>query len=302
MLSKLRTGLQIEIDRGIAGLTGYSIFTRWLGVGRSLLASSLLLTLLFNSEGTLFFPMGVRQFVFSNLPSHSAYFNLFLLFGIKGLLISRIIAILILVTVIIGWRPRITCWLHAWVNVSFINAVVNIEGGDQILSNISLLLIPVCCWDRRRSHWSRVSLEYSPPALLVSNFFYLLIRLQVCIIYFVSCTAKFAIPEWKDGTALYYWLNDPIFGSSLVMRMVGLNKLLTTGMGVGLLTWGSLLIEILLFFGIATNRRYRPFLLVLGVSFHFFIFIFQGLFTFFITMTGALWFYLKDLRDNPYSR
>lgn len=67
------------------------------------------------------------------------------------------------------------------------------------------------------------------------------------------------------------------------------NPYLVTGM-----TWGTLLLEILLFMGIAISKSEpkRKYLLCLGIGFHFLIGLFFGLWTFFITMTGALILYL----------
>ena len=199
------------------------------------------------------------------------------------------------------WRPRLTAIPHWWVTASFASSSLVVEGGDQVAAILALFLIPVALSDPRRWHWG------APPALegtalkvgsLVACSCLTVIRLQVAVIYFFACTAKFAVREWANGTALYYWLVHPTFGLSQPLRPVFL-PILANPWGVTLLTWGVLVMEALLFTGFLMEHRYRPLLLKAALAFHFGIVIFHGLFTFFLAMAGALILYLRPV-DRPF--
>lgn len=289
-----------QIDKAVFSLLAFNIFTSYLGLGRSVLALGTLLTLLFNKTAVLFSPTGRSGEELNFLIARR--FSFFNLLPASGLHLLVWIAIIILILVISGWRPQITCFLHAYISLSFINSALTIEGGDQITSNLTLLLIPLCICDPRKNHWlplnepqkkSLVSGERS----VIANFFYIIIRLQVALVYFHSAVGKFPVKEWQNGTAVYYWFNNPIFGMPAYIRPV-FDPLLTNPYTIVLITWGVLIFEMTLFLGLVLQPKYRKFLLVTGIAFHFFILLVHGLFSFFIAMAGALILFLGDLKKD----
>jgi antimicrobial peptide system SdpB family protein len=209
------------------------------------------------------------------------------------------LAIFLLVVVASGWRPRITGIIHFWISLSFINSAMLIEGGDQIVSNLALLLLPICLMDSRKWHWDNKAPDdaYIREKNLISNFFLFLIRLQVCIIYFHSAVGKMFVEEWRNGTAIYYWFNDPVFGMVDQMKLI-INPILYNSFAIVLLTWGTIFTEIILSMGLLMQKQYRKYLLVSGILFHFCIVFVHGLFSFFLAMTGALILYLGPLGDE----
>lgn len=271
-------------------------WTNTYGVARSLIALSLFLTLSFSDIYRLVTPLGNINEI-HNLNSISRISIFYLLRD--HLVIAKIICLAILLVVMIGWRPRYTGVLHWWIAFSFSTSSVILEGGDQVGEIVTLLLIPVTLADHRKSHWqnnvkvnwSRSLFGDSITLFLMSIFF--VISLQVAFIYFHASVGKYTSEEWANGTAIYYWFDNPIFGLSDFWRGIMFpllkNPYVVTGM-----TWGTLLLEILLFLGIVLrgNEANRKYLLVLGVFFHLFIGLFFGLWTFFITMTGALVLFL----------
>lgn len=120
-----------------------------------------------------------------------------------------LVAISILVVVAIGWRPRVTGILHWWVAHSFATSCLVVEGGDQAAALIALLLVPITMTDRRlalaASAPARAAVRDTVASLVAGSAFNV-IRLQVAVIYFVASTSKLSVPEWSNGTALYYWL------------------------------------------------------------------------------------------------
>jgi antimicrobial peptide system SdpB family protein len=166
-----------------------------------------------------------------------------------------------------------------------------------------LFLIPITLADPRRTHWSP-----PPPAsdrirgivseeLARSTLFVL--RLQVAAIYFHAAVGKMRVTEWTDGTAVYYWFTHALFGApswleSFVVRVLSVPDVVVA------VTWGVILLELLLFIAVAIDRRWWPPLLVLGLAFHSGIVLVHGLVSFFFAMAGALLLYLRAT-DRPFT-
>jgi hypothetical protein len=66
---------------------------------------------------------------------------------------------------------------------------------------------------------------------------------------------------------------------------------------VALLTWGVIVIEALLAAGLLASKPARKLLLSAGIALHLAILVFQGLFSFSITMFGALILFLRPVED-----
>ncbi|CAM1368545.1 Antimicrobial peptide system, SdpB family protein [Tenacibaculum litopenaei] len=266
------------------------------GVGRSFIAMSLFLTLISSDIFRLIKPLGSLNEV-HNL-SYISRISIFYLLR-DHIILAKIICLIILGLVISGWRPRFTGFFHWWVAFSFSTSSLILEGGDQIAEILTLLLIPVTLADHRRFHWQNNIKCYLSRSLVADTIVLFIISinfiisLQVAFIYFHASVGKYSSEEWANGTAIYYWFDNSIFGLSNFWRKIMFpllkNPYLVTGM-----TWGTLLLEILLFMGIAISKSEpkRKNLLCLGIGFHFLIGLFFGLWTFFITMTGALILYL----------
>lgn len=292
-----------NIGHLIRQLAEKDIFTYRLGLARTILATSTLLTLLTNDPVTLF-KIGntFNPTRFDNQFYIFQKFNFFLIFGSENLYISKYIAIGILLLITSGWRPRYTCILHFWICISFNFSTTLLEGGDQIASNLSLILLPVLLLDGRKWHWSRRDLpkeSFSKEINLIANYFLFIVKLQMCVLYFHSFVGKLPVKEWANGTAVYYWFNDPTFGMCDWLHPI-LDPILSNSLGVSIITWGAILLEILLFMAIVMNNKAKYVLLVFGLAFHFSIVIIHGLVSFFLSMAAGLLLYLWV--DNPYGR
>ena len=169
-----------------------------------------------------------------------------------------------------------------------------VDGGDQVAQVITLLLLPVTLTDQRISHWHATPDDARDQIIrrLIAISALVAIRVQVAGIYFHAAVGKMAVPEWRDGTAIYYWFTDPMFGLSGITREA-LWPVITNPVGVTLLTWGTILFEITLFAALFSARRVRPVLLVLGIMFHAAIAVIHGLLSFSLAMCGALILFLR---------
>ena len=291
--------LNRDINNIISRYSQQNIYTYKLGLARSMLALSSLLTLILNDSSILFNNgEAFHAISFSQEMYFLQKFNLFILFGQNNLGIAKSLAILILFLSASGWQPKITCLFHVWVCVSFNHAAVLIEGGDQIASNLALMLVPICLLDSRSWHWkSNKPADFQAEKLLIANYFLFIIKLQMCLLYFHAGVGKIPMKEWSNGTAVYYWFNDPVFGMRDWMHVI-LDPILSNPYGVALLTWGTMLLEITLFCAILMSKRSRYILFILGLLFHLSIIVIHGLFSFFISMSAGLMLYLWV--DNSY--
>ena len=272
-------------------------WTNVYGVARSLIALATAATLVFDSTGTLFRPL-------AGLPAEVPFcvdtvqkLSLFCVVPREHLEVARWLSIVGLLIVASGWRPRVTGILHWWIAIGFQSTATIVDGGDQVAIVLALLLLPVTLTDGRRWHWERA--EPAPPASAAAVFARLValsamvaIRVQVAAIYFHAGVGKMKVTEWADGTAMYYWMQSPTFGVPPAIAPL-VNAWLANAAFVAALSWGTITLEVLLSAGLLATRRARAVLLVLGIGLHVGIILFMGLFSFGLTMIGALILFLR---------
>jgi len=288
----------------IDALYTYSSNVPWnnvLGISRTLLALGTFLTLLSNDINILFIssneilstPHGCLNFSGINI-------NLFCLFG-GNLGASKILSLAILTSVISGFMPRLTCILHWWVSYSYANSATLIDGGDHITAILTLLLIPILLTDNRTWHWNnaKISRLYERHFSIIAQITFVVVKIQVMVIYLHAAIAKLSVPEWRNGTAVYYWWTHPTYGAADWLRPF-LNLFVHNEFLIPVLTWGSIGLELLLFAAVFMDYKNRMIFLILGLVFHFVILMVHGLFGFFFAMAAALVLYLAtpDLKIN----
>lgn len=276
-----------HFDELIISYSNRVVNTNAISLIRSILALSLLLSIWL--EGTNLFPDPYLE----NLRNQSlwAKYNLFLILPSSEIKYSIFISILILLLVITGFLPKITSLLHFWVAISFLNTSIIIEGGDQIATTITLLLIPIILIDKRKNLWSDRKIKYSYFENISCNFFLLIIKTQMCVLYFHAAIGKLIIDEWLDGTALYYWITHNIFGVHPSLKIF-FEHLLKSPYFTTTITWSVILIELLLSVSFFFTDKLKETMLKLGLFFHLLIFLLMGLFNFWLYMSACLILYL----------
>lgn len=276
------------------------------GLARSLLALGTLGTFVFTDTMDLFRPV-VR---ISSPPNCAGVpgGSLFCLAGQQHLWVARVVAIGILLWVASGWRPQITGVLHWYISWSFFVPGYNVDGGDQITMVLTLLLVPVTIYDRRRWHWeapvktvpeseNELLSTAAASTQIITLSCLTMVRVQMAGIYFHAATSKMGVPEWRDGTAVYYYFTHPWFGLADPLKSWSL-PLLANGFVVTALTWGAMMLEILLFAGLIAARPYRKFLLRFGFAFHAAIAVVHGLLSFTLTMWAGLILFLHPVDEE----
>jgi len=258
------------------------------GVARSVLALATLLTLLADSSEQLFQPLLVAD---PGILDRSAVERASLFFlAHNHLTAAKVLAVVVLLLVIIGWRPRLTALPHWWVTYSFAASASLIDGGDQVAATLCLLLLPVALTDGRPWHW-RGKATGGQVASVAAQVGWLLVRVQVAVIYLFAAILKLRTAEWADGTALYYVWTSSIFGAPGLLRPIT-NWLGSTALVVPF-TWGVLVLELCLAAALVAPLRFRTRLLPVALLFHAGIAVLHGMPTFALTMCAALVLYLR---------
>jgi len=276
----------------------FNPWTNVYGLARSIIATSTFLTLLLNKIDILFYSASAYNarntdvtFLF-NLN----FFNLF--HGYHEL--SKIVALLLLFLVIIGWRPMIMGVFHTWLTLSFMQSCPFIDGGDQICQILSILILPICLLDTRKWHWNAAESNVISNNIYVRiffNYYIFIIRLQVALVYLNSATAKFGVNEWVDGSAVWYWFKEPTVGYNRYFGYL-LDPILDVPLFIALISWGAIIFELLLAAALFMERKYWKYFLVSGIFFHFLILFIFGLGSFSTAMFGALVLYLRPFNQT----
>lgn len=278
----------------LSSISDVNRVTNVYALARTFFAFSLLTNLIFSEIPSVF-----AEHLFKNggkLKELSSI-NFFFFFEYHELWIAKIIAVVILLFIISGYFPRYTCILHWWLSFSFLHSASIIEGGDQINAVMTLYLIPIGLLDNRKNHWQQIT-ENSRYRNFIIYLAIILIQLQIAILYLQAGIEKpYKVDEWRDGTAVYYWFNNNIFGGSSWI-MIWFNELLANSFFVSLITWGTIVLELALFGAFFLDKEKKAKLFPIAVAFHFSIFIIHGLASFFLTMVGALILYLLPI-ENP---
>jgi antimicrobial peptide system SdpB family protein len=265
------------------------VWSSGVGLARTVLALGTAATIAANDPSVLMSPLanGVTPPVCSGLAGGGVW-----CLAPGGPPTGRWLSVAILLVTASGWRPRLTAVPHWWVSWSLmVNATV-VDGGDQITTVLTGLLVAVSLTDPRRWHWQVVEPAARPGTRhVIARTALLLIQVQVAVLYLQASVAKLGVPEWADGTAMFYWSRDPVFGSAPWLRPV--TDLLTySPLGVTVMSWGAVALEFALALALLLRPAVRRALLAAGLALHALIAVDMGLVSFFVAMSGALLLYL----------
>lgn len=263
-------------------------FSRLYGFARSMLALATLTIFLFNSPNYIF-----DEFILDKLRESSTLvskFNLFLIFQWQDLIFAQVIASTILIAVIIGWYPWVTCILHWWVALSLQTSGLILDGGDQINAILTGFLIPIALLDKRKNHWHSTKKNVSFHRKIIAHFCFLTISIQMSYLYLNAAMEKaYGTSQWANGTALYYIFNNPLFGLKELDNNI-FHEILKT-QWVIILTWAIIVLELIISYFLFARRDNRWMAFLLGGLFHLQIACTFGLISFGLSMLAGLSLY-----------
>ena len=284
---KILNSLEGYIDTYNPWKNTYALF-------RSLLGFSTLLVLLFNSTDILF------SYSANNVTCENVYIPTAFCFAKEYSInfeIIRYLMIFILTLVVIGWRPRFTGLFHWYICYSIQTLALTIDGGEQIATVLSFLILPVTLLDSRRNHWN-IKKNNNESFTKKTVLFYIMtiIKIQVFIIYLNAALERLKNKEWAEGTAIYYFFSDPVFG--LPEYQLNLMNPLLESNFIVVITWLVTIFELFLAASIISNIRIKRIALVLGILFHIGIIFSIGIVSFGLIMISALIIYLHPVQQN----
>ncbi len=284
-----------KINKWIEDKIFINPYTRVYGIGRTFIAFSLLTVFLFNDMDYLFNKKAIE--VISNSDFIHNRLNFFGILGSDNLLLGKIISIIILLVVISGYIPQITGVLHFWITYSFNNSSILLDGGEQIATIYTFLIIPLTLFDNRKNHWQKPKKEPNLRNKFIGHLVFLFISMQSCFIYLNTGIEKiYQLNDWKNGTALYYIFNNSYFG--LNDGILSLINPIINSEFVFFLTWWVILSHLLLSYILLLDRRKKTSFLPIGVFFHTSIAVFLGLYSFSLVMIGVLLLYILPFQHN----
>jgi antimicrobial peptide system SdpB family protein len=257
---------------------------QWFAIGRTLLALATASELLFTQPVALFTTVGVAT---GPLCTAQPAVSLFCIGNPHQFVAVRWwLAIVVLLLVASGYRPRYLGIAQLWIVFSVTTSVILPDGGDSISLIVVLLITPMCLADHRRWQWCLPRKRMSRIGRTVAYPSFWALRLQIAYLYADSAIAKMGVEDWQNGSALYYIVRDRSFGSSGPLTPIWLwlsDQSLTTLA----LTWGAIAIELAIALFTLLDARWRLAAFWLGLALHALIFLSMGLFSFSLVMVAV---------------
>ncbi|WP_081412508.1 sporulation-delaying protein SdpB family protein [Tuberibacillus calidus] len=278
--------------------TSINPWTNVYGLARTIIALSTAITLAVNPSWIFFRPAaGIDASRTCTTPIN--YFCT-VPFNYTYLEILRWLAVVILIVVASGWRPRYTGILHWWIVFSLQTSAKTLDGGEQVATILTLMLIPITLTDSRKWHWQREK-KFQITNMSVINrtialVCFVAIRIQVAIIYLNASMAKTSVSDWMNGTAVYYYMKTNMLGLPPLLSKIF--EPFLTSIWVLIPTWGTIIAELLLFAGFFIKKKHRKWFLILGISLHTIFAVMLGLYSFSLIMIGALILYLRPVEKE----
>lgn len=288
-----------QATHGSEIITKHSPLGQTVALARTALATSMLLTLVLTPSSSLFltstqYPDGVV------CDASLAGLTLFCAAG-GATTTSIAVAIAVCCAVLSGYLPALTAIPHWWVSWSLHTASPIRDGGDQVAAVLTLLLIPLLLCDRRRNHWTIDNGWRDRPWWTQATAWaaLIVIWIQASVIYANAAIAKFAVPEWANGTALWYWIQEPSFRPPLFFAWL-IEMVHGSLFGAVAVNFGVLLLELAAAALIIASARTRRVALPVLFAFHLVIALVFGLWSFLFSMTALLLLYLRvPTRSDP---
>ncbi|MEJ8285675.1 sporulation-delaying protein SdpB family protein [Curtobacterium citreum] len=285
------------LDAAVRFIVEVSPYSSSLAIARTLLALSTLLTVLLTPSAALFIgspdnPDGVV------CDAATARWSLFCMAG-GATPMTMTLVIVVMVAVLSGYLPAVTAVPHWWVAWSLNIGSPIRDGGDQVAAVLTLLLVPLLLLDRRRSHWSPDRRWSARPWGVrgVAWGVLVIVWVQASVLYANAAIAKFAVAEWANGTALWYWIQEPSFrppAAFLWLARVAQDALA----GAVIVNYGVLALELLAAALLFVRPGVRRVALPILIAFHISIGVMFGLWSFFLSMAALLVLYLRVPRND----
>lgn len=269
-----------------------------LAVSRTLLVVAQLSILIGTPTDYLFASVG-NQPPGPECEAYNAWTAFCLADGHFSMQVTAWIIVACLLLVASGFFPRYTSILHFYLTFSLSTVVRLPDGGDEAAKLVAFFLVLICLADGRRNHWQTKEIPSVTSSLMpVAWAAWIGIRAQFAWIYLSAAVGKVSVPEWQDGTAVYYVTRQAFFGYNGPLSEFAL-WLTSVPLVTLVATWGTIVLEMVVAVFLLLPRRYRLIAVALSLLFHTAIILGIGLFSFgLIMIAGMLLPLLPDFNDS----
>jgi antimicrobial peptide system SdpB family protein len=221
------------------------------------------------------------------------YPHFFSLFSLFNETVGRVFSFCVLLSYAAGFFPLITSILFFWVCYSLRCAEYAANGGNNLVMILSCLMIPFSFHSLRNKNNDQ--LQFSINSLLCLSI--LFVRLQISIVYFFSAWSKLKDVTWRDGTAIFFWANEPYSGWPNWMDRLK-EYFFQYPLSSVILAWTVIIFEFCIAFAFLFSDRIKNKIFISAIWFHILIAILHGLVSFSLIMIGALILFIRPLNKE----
>ncbi|MBV7292851.1 sporulation-delaying protein SdpB family protein [Corynebacterium sp. TAE3-ERU16] len=189
-----------------------NIQSRFISIGRALIAVTQLSFILFTSHEARFAEVGPQPFG-PHCQSWSQA-GLYCVVGKENLGLADVMIAFGLILVISGFYPRWTGFLHLYITYTISTAVALPDGGESVaLIFVGLLAIVSLSDNRRNCYLTDLDMDRIPiPLQGISRAAIIFGRVLLCLLYAGAALFKLGVADWNNENALYHAANNTTFG------------------------------------------------------------------------------------------
>lgn len=224
--------------------------------------------ILYSSQTSLIATQSLSGFTLTtlvNLLSVDAVKNYYVLFFVVQLFFAFI--------GLLGFFPKVSAFMVFFTMINLQNRIYSTISGGDILLCLMLFYLSFISDGKKLKNENLNQIQNA-----FDRIFIFLCKIQLLIVYSVSAIYKLQSTQWLDGSALQQILLIDEYSIPTLQHAVCYIPFVFK-----LLTWGTLLYQILFPFLIFVKRA-KNYLLVSGIIFHLFIAFAMGLFNFSLVM------------------
>ncbi|MCK7678305.1 hypothetical protein M0E84_09730 [Corynebacterium sp. CCM 9186] len=262
-----------------------NIQSRFISIGRSIIAVAQLIFILSVSQEIRFAEVGPQPFG-PRCQSWSQA-GLYCVVGNENLGLADVMIAFGLILVIIGFYPRWTGFLHLYITYTISIAVTLPDGGESVaLIFVGLLAVVSLSDNRRNCYLANLDMDRIPAPLEgISRTAIIFGRVLLCFLYAGAALIKLGVADWNSETALYHATNNTTFGDWYqLLETSGTSE---HGWLSAVATWTPVVLAFLISINAIGTANMRRFAFTLVVVLHGGNFLSTGLASFDLIMIGC---------------
>ncbi|MBI8990253.1 sporulation-delaying protein SdpB family protein [Corynebacterium meridianum] len=286
MIDKDATMIKVKSSARLdAIIQSANIQSRFISIGRAIIAVTQLIFVLFTSQEARFAAIGPQPFG-PHCQSWSQA-GLYCVVGKEHLSLADVVIAFGLILVISGFYPRWTGILHLYITYTISTAITLPDSGESVALIFVGVLTVVSLSDKRRNcYLTNLDIDSIPPHLQgISRGAIIFGRIQLCFLYAGAVFAKLGIADWENGTALHDIVNNASAGDWF--QVLETSGTFEKGWVLAVATWMPTVLELLIAINVIGTANMRRSAFTLVVTLQGGIILSMGLVSFSLIMIGC---------------